>query len=129
MHSDVHAERKSLGRLGEDVAAAHLQRRGLALLARNARTRDGEIDIVARDGRTLVFVEVKTRRASRRGEPVQPLEFVHPRQQLRVRRLAAAWLAAHRPRPAPRLIRFDAVGVTVDARGRLLRLDHVQDAW
>ncbi len=55
--------RHRLGRLGEDLAAAHLERLGYTVLARNHRTRHGELDIVATDGGTLVFVEVKTRRA------------------------------------------------------------------
>jgi putative endonuclease len=125
----VTADNRPLGRLGEEIAAAHLERRGYAVLARNARTRHGEIDLVARDGHALVFVEVKTRRALRRGAPDDPLEGIRVRQRLRLRRLAGAWLAANPPRPVPALIRFDAIGVTVDRRGRLLRLDHVEDAW
>lgn len=125
----VAADNRPLGRLGEEIAAAHLERRGYAVLARNARTRHGEIDLVARHGHALVFVEVKTRRALRRGAPDDPLEGIRVRQRLRLRQLAGAWLAANPPRPAPTLIRFDAIGVTVDRRGRLLRLDHVEDAW
>lgn len=127
--------RHVLGRLGEDLAAAHFSRLGFAILARNARTRHGEIDIVAFDGHALVFVEVKTCRASARAIRLastahDPLERLRPRQQARVRRLAAAWLCEPRPdRPTAREIRFDAVGVTVDARDRLLRLDHLEAAW
>jgi putative endonuclease len=54
--------RRALGRLGEEIAVAHLERRGFAILDRNARTRRGEIDVVAFDGAVLAFVEVKTRR-------------------------------------------------------------------
>ena len=56
--------RRALGRLGEDLAVAHLRRLGFTLLERNARTRYGEIDAIAFEGRTLIFVEVKTRRLS-----------------------------------------------------------------
>jgi putative endonuclease len=128
--------RHVVGRLGEDIAAAHLACLGFAILARNARTRHGEIDLIAFDGRTLVVVEVKTRRASARaarrgGSPgAGPLEGLRPRQRARLRRLTAAWLAEHRrTRPLAEEIRFDAVGVLVDANGRLLRLDHVEAAW
>ena len=123
-----------LGRLGEDLAAAHFERLGFVTLARNARTRAGEIDLVAFDRatRTLVFVEVKTRtaRAGRSGPAQEPLWGLRPRQCRRLRRLACAWLGSERRhRPAARVIRFDAVGVLVDANGGLLRLDHVEAAW
>jgi putative endonuclease len=127
--------RHALGRLGEELAAAHFTRLGFATLARNVRTRHGEIDLIAFDGEVLVFVEVKTCRASARARPPAstgrvPLERLRPRQRARLRRLAAAWLGERRAdRPAAREIRFDAVGVTVDGRDRLLRLDHLEAAW
>jgi putative endonuclease len=130
--------RRRLGRLGEELAAAHLQRLGFAILARNVRTRHGEIDLIAFDGRTLVFAEVKTRRA-RHGRCTlaahhDPLASLRPRQRLRLRRLAAAWLGSDGSRtssrrPPAETIRFDAVGVVVDAQDRLLRLDHLEGAW
>jgi putative endonuclease len=124
-----------LGRLGEDMAVTHLRRMGFALLERNARTRHGEIDVVAFDGRTLVFVEVKTRRSMgsprKSGGPEEhPLAALRPRQRARLRRLAAAWLYDEtHVRPSAHTIRFDAIGVTVDGRGALVRLDHVEGAW
>jgi putative endonuclease len=123
----------ALGRLGERMAAAHLERLGFAIVARNVRTRYGEIDVIAFDGTTLVFAEVKTRRARRRWrvEPEeQPLAWLRVRQRLRLRRLAAAWLhseSANRPRA--HTIRFDAIGVVVDDAGELRCLDHVESAW
>ncbi len=123
-----------MGRLGEDLAAAHLTRLGFSTLARNVRTRAGEIDLIVFDGRTLVFAEVKTRRV-RDGERAirpdqEPLPWLRPRQRARVRRLAVAWLSDTRhERPTARTVRFDAVGVIVDSRGALLRLDHVEGAW
>jgi putative endonuclease len=125
-------QRRALGRLGEELAAAHLQRLGFAMLRRNVRTRHGEIDLIAFDGRTLAFVEVKTRRLSARGlRPDQePLAWLRPRQRARLRRLAVAWLARERHiRPSAHTIRFDAVGVIVDCNNRLLRLDHLEGAW
>jgi len=127
--------RRTLGRLGEDLAVAHLRRLGFTLLERNARTRYGEIDAIAFDSRTLIFVEVKTRRISgsprKRGGPEeQPLAGLRWHQRNRLRRLAAAWLYDEtHVRPAVHTIRFDAIGVTVDAQDALVRLDHVEGAW
>jgi putative endonuclease len=126
--------RRAVGRVGEDLADAHFQRLGFRVIDRNVRTRAGEIDLIACDGRTLVFVEVKTRRArpGARHEHagLQPLEGLRARQRSRIRRLAVAWLCrTDHDRPAAQTVRFDAVGVTVDARGRLLRLDHLEAAW
>jgi putative endonuclease len=104
------------------------------MLARNVRTRHGEIDLIVLDGTALVFVEVKTRRvhpAAMRARPDQnPLALLRHSQRARLRRLAAAWLSDERRiRPSARTIRFDAVGVSVDTRGRLQRIDHVEGAW
>jgi len=126
--------RRTLGRLGEDLAAAHLVRCGFSVLARNVRTRYGEIDLIAFDGHSLVFTEVKTRRVSSQAQRVrpdqEPLAGLRPRQRVRVRRLAVAWLNDEtHERPKARSIRFDAIGVIVDARDRLLRLDHLEAAW
>ena len=107
MSSDL---RHRLGRAGEDIALRHLERRGCALVARNHRTRFGEIDLIVHDARTstLVFCEVKTRRGTGYGHPV---EAVTPAKQRRLRMLAQRWLAAHEEH-APEL-RFDVVGVLV----------------
>jgi putative endonuclease len=128
------SRRLKLGRLGEELAAAHLTRLGFAVIARNARTRHGEIDLIAFDGQAIVFAEVKTRRATARTQhgyrSEQPLAWLRPRQRARLRKLAVAWLAdAGRVRPSARTIRFDGLGVTVDTAGRLVRLDHVEGAW
>jgi putative endonuclease len=126
--------RQALGLLGERLAAAHLQRLGYDTLERNVRGRRGEIDLIVFDGSALVFVEVKTRRircgagTPRRGQ--EPLGWLHDAQCARVRRTAAAWLSqTSGSRPSARTIRFDAIGVTVDERDRLLRLDHLEGAW
>jgi putative endonuclease len=119
--------RQTLGALGEDLAAAHLRRRGYEIVGRNFRTRWGELDIIARDQRTLVFCEVKTRRASRDGR--DPLESVGREKQRRLRRMAGQWLA--QPPAGMRLpyCRFDAIGITLDQSDRLLRLDHLEAAF
>jgi putative endonuclease len=117
--------RQHLGRLGEQLAADHFARLGYTVLARNHHTRFGELDLVLSDGRTLVFCEVKTRRLGS-GEPFDNL---HPAKQEQVRRMAAAWVTEPSDRPWHDELRFDAVGVLVDSRDGLVRLDHVQDAF
>jgi putative endonuclease len=119
--------RQHLGRTGEDLALEHLQRLGYELVARNHRTRWGEIDLIVHDGSTLVFVEVKTRRASAAGRG--PWEALHERKRSQVRRMAAAYLADVRDRPRAVELRFDAIGVVIDARDRLVRLDHLEGAF
>jgi putative endonuclease len=101
-----------LGLRGERIAARYLTDRGLTLLDRNWRCREGELDIVAREGDAIVFCEVKTRRALGFGHPV---EAVTPTKQRRLRLLAHRWLAAHEEH-APDL-RFDVVGVLVPRTG------------
>lgn len=126
--------RHALGRRGEELAAEHFHRLGFSPLGRNERTRYGEIDLIAFDGRTLVFAEVKTRRVGARSRPPrpdqQPLVWLRPRQRIRLRKLATAWLTdAKHIRPTAHTIRFDAIGVMVDSHDRLMRLDHVEGAW
>jgi putative endonuclease len=126
--------RRTLGRLGEELAVAHLHRLGFSPLGRNERTRYGEIDVIAFDGRTLVFAEVKTRRVSSHGPSIrpdqEPLVWLRARQRGRLRRLAAAWLLNEKhSRPTAHTIRFDAIGVIVDTKDRLVRLDHIEGAW
>jgi putative endonuclease len=119
--------RRSIGQAGEGFASEHLQRRGFRILERNFRTRWGELDIVAYDGHTLVFCEVKARRARACG--VSPLESVHPRKQAQVRRMAARWLSERPTRPRAACLRFDAIGITLDSAGRLLELTHLEAAF
>jgi putative endonuclease len=119
--------RQHLGRTGEDLALAHLERLGYELVARNHRTRWGEIDLVVHNGEALVFVEVKTRRASGSGRG--PWESLHERKRAQVRRMAAAFLAEAKDRPRSTDLRFDAIGVVIDPRGRLVRLDHLEAAF
>jgi putative endonuclease len=106
-----------------------MQRLGFRVLARNVRTRYGEIDLIACNGEVLTFVEVKTLKAHRPAERPEPLAGLSRAQRARLRRLAAAWLASDVQRPRVRTLRFDAIGVTVDRRDQLLRLDHLEGAW
>jgi putative endonuclease len=119
--------RSELGRLGEQLAAEHLARRGFQIVERNYRTRWGELDIVAFDGHTLAFCEVKTRRARAAG--VRPLEAVRTRKRSRVRKMAGSWLSERKDRPYADALRFDAIGVTLDPAGRLLSLEHLEGAF
>ena len=119
--------RQHLGRIGEDLALDHLRRLGYELVVRNHRTRWGEIDLVVHDGAVLVFVEVKTRRAT--GSARGPWEALHERKRAQVRRMAASFLADVQDRPRSSELRFDAIGVVIDPRGRLVRLDHLEAAF
>jgi putative endonuclease len=117
--------RHQLGRAGECVALEHLERRGYVLLERNWRAREGELDLIVCDGEAIVFCEVKARRAGW----ASPWDAVHPGKRRRIRRLAARWLAERSDRPRGLDLRFDAIGVVIDARGRLVRLDHLEGAF
>lgn len=102
----------AVGRYGEDLAAAHLQRIGMQVLTRNWRCARGEIDIVAVDDRCLVVVEVKTRRTLDYGHPAEAVTWA---KQLRLRRLTAEWL-----RQSPQSfgqVRIDVVAILWPRRG------------
>jgi putative endonuclease len=118
---------QELGRRGEELAAEHFSRLGYRVLARNHRTRFGELDLVLADDDegTIVFCEVKARRLGS-GEPFDSL---HGPKRKQVRTMAAAWLAEVTDRPFGAELRFDAVGVTLDSHGRLIRLDHMRAAF
>ncbi len=119
--------RHTLGATGERLAAEHLQRRGYRILERNYRTRWGELDLVAFDGATIAFCEVKSRRAG--GGAGTPWEALGSGKQAQVRRIAARWLHERTDRPRAATLRFDAIGVTFDRAGRLLRLEHLEGAF
>lgn len=124
--------RRRLGARGEELAARHLEARGYEVLERNFRTRYGEVDVVARDARFLVFCEVKTRivRRAAGADVFGPFAAIGKRKQQQVRTMAREWLTLGRlegPRPAE--LRFDAIGVSVDAHGRLLALEHLEAAF
>lgn len=116
--------RQALGQSGEEAACVELRRRGYAILQRRYRTRAGELDIVARDGKTLVFVEVKTRTSGAFGGG---LEAVTPRKQAQVRKMATDYLWRAGLADAP--CRFEVVAVTVDANRRPRRVEVVCDGF
>jgi len=117
---------RETGARGEALALEHLENEGYEALERNYRTRYGEIDLVVRRGATLVFVEVKARRGTGFGEP---LEAVTPRKQEQVRLMAEQYLATRGPDFAESFeeMRFDAVGVLI-GRGTC-GIRHVEDAF
>lgn len=117
--------RRTLGEAGERAAEAHLRGLGFGVLERNYRTRRGELDLVCFDGATIVFCEVKTRRAGS-GAPWDALGEAKRKQ---VRQMAATWLAERTNRPRAAELRFDAIGVVVDARGQIVDLDHLEAAF
>jgi putative endonuclease len=114
--------RHTRGQQGEEHAAQHFERLGFEVLARNHRTRFGELDLVVYDGASLVFVEVKTRRSGER----DPWENLHDVKRTKVRRMAISWLTEAPGRPFGAALRFDGVAVLLDARGELVRLDHLE---
>jgi putative endonuclease len=121
--------RQRLGSLAEDLAARRLTAAGLRIVERNARTRLGELDIVALDGDVLVFVEVKAGRAGSAHGPERPVLAVGPAKQGRLRRLAREWLAGDRSLGGVGAFRFDVVGVLFDRGGRLLDYEQISDAF
>ncbi len=119
--------RHHLGQLGEQLAADHLLHRGFEIVERNYRTRWGELDIVAFDGRTLAFCEVKTRRLGPGGGSA--FDAVHRLKQARVRKMAGSWLIERTQRPFADIVRFDAIGVTFDPAGQLVSIEHLEGAF
>jgi len=99
-------QRQAFGKAGENIAAGELERLGYVILDRRYRTRHGEIDIVARDGTTTVFIEVKARRTAEFGTAA---EAVTPLKQRRLWAMAVDYLARHRLMDQP--CRFDVVAV------------------
>jgi putative endonuclease len=124
--------RKALGDRAETMAAGRLSRSGMRILARNQRTSEvpGEIDLVALDGRELVFVEVKALRAGTLSGPERPALAVGYRKQRKLRSLAIAWVRDHEgfvPRHSS--IRFDVVGVRIGADGEAVEWEHIRHAF
>ncbi len=117
------AGRPDTGKLGEDLATVELWHRGYAILARRYRTRYGEIDIIAQDGSTIVFVEVKVRRTDRYGTAA---ETVTPWKQRRLAAMAADYLAWSDRLDAP--CRFDVVAIDGIGTERVT-IQHIESAF
>jgi putative endonuclease len=119
--------RHHLGQVGEQLAVEHLARRGFQVVERNYRTRWGELDIVAFDGSTLAFCEVKTRRL--RPGAGSPFDAIRTPKRSRVRKIAGQWLCERKQRPYAEVIRFDAIGVTFAPSGELVGIEHLEGAF
>lgn len=114
--------RQELGRRGEDLAARLLAEKGYQVLDRNWRCEVGELDLVAQEDDCLAFVEVRTRRGRTMGSPEESITVA---KQARLIDLADAYVQAH---DWPGHWRIDVVAVEIDAGGRLLRVEHYENA-
>lgn len=114
--------RQSFGKIGEDLACAELERRGYAILARRYRLRTGEIDIIARDGRAIVFVEVKARRNRQFGSGAEAVTALKQRRLIQV---ALDYMARHGYVECA--CRFDVVSIHLDAGGP--EIEVIQNAF
>jgi putative endonuclease len=102
-------KRMAFGKTGEDLACGELERRGYAIIARRHRSRGGELDIIARDGPTLVFVEVKAREGHAFGDAAEAVTW---QKQQRIVRLASEYMMRHHFSDSP--CRFDVVSIQFD---------------
>lgn len=102
-----HANKRGIGTHYEEIAANYLKAQGLILLERNFRSRQGEIDLIARDGAYLVFVEVKYRRDERKGAPAEAVGY---QKQVHIRKVAAYYLYSHHYAETT-ACRFDVISV------------------
>jgi putative endonuclease len=120
--------RQRLGRRAEQLVADRLGRSGWRIIGRNVRLPSGELDVVALDRGTLVFVEVKAGRAGTTLGPERPAHAVGRRKQLKLRRLAREWIAERRGPSGVLGYRFDVVGVSFGPNG-LADVDHIRSAF
>ncbi|RJX17593.1 MAG: YraN family protein [Ammonifex sp.] len=121
----MEGNRKQLGALAEKLAADHLQRKGYKILVRNYRCRYGEIDVIALDGRTLVFVEVRAKGSTGFGTPQ---ESITHQKRLKVREVARHYLTNEVQKGS--FCRFDVVAVQFEAGGRKVKeLEHIENAF
>ena len=115
-------DRRGLGRRGEELAARHLAAKGYEIVEQNWRCETGELDLVAREGQCLVLVEVRTRRGRSMGSPE---ESITTAKQARLIGLGEAYI---QERDWAGHWRIDVVAIEMDGRGRLLRVDHYENA-
>lgn len=116
--------RKNFGDSAERVAALLLEQNGYHILARNVRTRYGEIDLIGEDADGIAIIEVKARRGTRYGAPEEALT---PRKQLKLVQLADAFIAENEMF-ADKAWRIDVVAIELDKNGKLIRLDVIKNA-
>lgn len=112
-----------VGRRGEDLAAAFLEKSGFAIIERNFRCKGGEVDIVAREGKTLVFVEVKSRKTLTYGLPQLA---VTPFKQRQISKAALTWLARNHKHDSP--ARFDVIAILLNNNYHH-QIEHIKNAF
>lgn len=115
--------RQALGKRGEDLAASYLLEQGYKILTRNFRCPLGEIDIIARDRRSLIFIEVRSNSSVCYG---LPQESVSARKRIKLRQVAAFYLQSQR---VGLPLRFDVIGIVFDSDGRAKRFEHIENAF
>lgn len=115
--------RRRFGDFGERVAASHLEAKGYTIIERNWSTREGEIDIIAARGSNLVFVEVRSRQGRSMGTPE---ESISGRKAQHMRAAAAAYSQQHPEAPVNH--RIDVVAIELDAKGRVMRVEQIENA-
>lgn len=116
-------DRISLGKLGENLAVTYLKKHRLKIIKQNYRQKTGEIDIIAREKKTLVFVEVKTRRSTRYG---QPLEAVTPKKQAQISRVALDYITRNKLSDQP--VRFDVISILI-VENKKPEIEHLQNCF
>ena len=116
--------RSEVAKIGEAFAAVHLKNNGYHILVQNYRAFRGEIDLVVKDGDSIVFVEVKTRRSLKFG---LPQEAVTPRKQQQISKIALAYLQERNLLETP--CRFDVIAIRLSYHLKLLHLEHIKNAF
>lgn len=117
-------ERQKLGRYGEMLACEFLMRRGYKIIDKNYRTRGGEIDIIAKEGEVLVFVEVKTRTNNKFGAPEEAIDFY---KQNKLAKTAEYYLVYHNVPETD--YRIDAIAIEIDLRDKKAKIRHKKDIF
>ena len=116
--------RLNIAKTGESLAAKHLKARGYRILEQNYRARRGEIDLVARDGEFIVFVEVKTRRSLKFGVPQAAVTWQKQRQ---ISKVALAYLQSQNLLDTP--CRFDVIAIHLSPQLKVLNLEQIESAF
>ena len=114
--------RTNVGKLGEDIASSFLKRKGYRIISRNFKARYGEIDIIALDQDTIVFVEVKTRIGTHFGTPE---EAITPRKLREITKTAEYY--TFRTKQSDKALRIDAIGIILQENGTIYNINHLQN--
>lgn len=115
-------QKNTYGKIGEIIAAKHLEAKGFKIIAKNYKNKIGEIDLIAKDGDYLVFVEVKTRLSAAFGNPVEAVNFY---KQRKIRQVALAYLKQHKL--LEQNCRFDVVSIIGQADDCVIT--HIENAF